>query len=1528
MPESGGPTTQSGILFQNSIAALFLGRLCDAITRPENERVIHVRVETPDDVDDIVITFADNHKSFIQAKEDVHVGDSSWRQVWQDFNQQFLNNKFQKDEDRLALWVGSYRSGHTALQGLCQRAISSDNFEEWQTRINEDQKALLEKIKPLLSPEILEDSILLSFFRHIEIEIHPFETLERDESPHWMPETNYPPKTLYRLFRDRLGGASRIRGNFTSNTLKSSLIAEDPALKFSKPTDIDEIKGAIKACSSLLRLQKNSIGNTNIHIRRNIVDEIVNWIISTEDDTKNLAMLIDQAGTGKTVALQDVLIDLENKDYDVLAIKADQQLSGITNFSDISGRLGLGQSPEQILGHLSQLGRVIVLIDQIDALSLSLAHDQTTLDIVLDFIARLRWIPNLKILISCRLFDRNSDPRLKQIDLAQQFTLSQFTEDEVSRILEAVKISYRDLARSTQILLQTPLHLNLFTIAFENYAGSREKLLGVTSLQELYGAIWENIVLREDSRAPSKADRVEVLRFLKNYMAQHQLISVPKSALLTPELAHLEPATSWLASTGILIAGKSDWTFIHQTFFDYCYAREFVEQGGDLVKVILSSDQGLFLRPQLIQVITYMRGTNASQYLRELTILLSATSLRYHLYDLLLRWFASLPNPTDEEWHIAQHMLISKEQRNPILQRMFGNPGWFERLQNTFLPQWLSNEKAIDETILLYLVSIADIEVTQPSAINLLRPFLGKSEEWDKRLIWIVSRIRNWHSHHSVDFYEQVNYRMPLLNRQDIYQIGLVSKAFPQSGARLLRFLLNLVLSQYDDKLREWQKLESEGVATLSFGPSIYSELHTIENHSLEEVFHFVSRAEPRKYIEVMVPWLDNMLARRKMLEEISPYYYIWDDLSGNWYNDHEGIEHAFIFSLIDALVSMARSDASYFDSVITHLSQSPFRTPQLLITHVFKAVPEIFASKALRFILADRKRLELGDVDDYDSRKLIQTIYPYLSDHERVQLEEFILQPPLVHKNRGLEGLRWRGIEQFHLLQSIPQEFLSKKAVERLNEWEHKFPGSKPVDDPITVRGGSVKSPITAEIAQKMTDLQWEKAMNKYHGAIEHRDFLKGGAEQLSRVLQTLVKETPQRYFSLLQKVNDDVDDAYVDAYLNGLAESTAPAEWLFSTVRRFCLQPNRNFKRTIAWSIEKRVKEGIPIDLIDLFLGYVHGDSGEDEWWWAKGDDHGDVFSSFLNSDRGAAFSALMRIYDGQNNEEAYSKKWELIDFVESDPSTALRIGAIHELTYMIRLDRDRAINSFEKLFQGHEILLETTYTREFIYWAFYKNYLRFRPYIIAMMHNPKDEVQEQGAQLACIAGISNTSMESEEAFQTAQDLAEQTTTESASLPWKRGAAIIYTHNITGNPKDICVMKLSNLLNEEDKQIHDSVGRVFYSLQEEHIYSLRGFIETYAKQSKSPNHKFAEYLLDFGLLDPEWTLSVLYTILNNSALINGDTPWSMDVEDIIRLVLRIYTYPTVSDEIRKRSMDLFDILMEKSPGFSQKVLSEWDQR
>jgi Cdc6-like AAA superfamily ATPase len=1526
MPESGGPTTQSGILYQNSIAALFLGRLCDATSRLESESVTQVRAETPDNVDDIVVTFADNHKAFIQAKENVRVGDNAWKKLWQDFDQQYQNDNFQKRIDRLVLWVGSPHIDYDNLLELCQRARGSNDYQEWQSSITIDQKRLLEKIKPILSPELLEDSILVSFLKHIKIEIWSLNSIERDLLPYWMPETNDQSVNLFRLLRDRVGGASRIRATFTAHNLRDSLIAENHTLVFSTPTDIERIKSSIRSCSSLLRLHKNSIGNTHIHIRRNIVDEIVHWITASDDDSKNTVMLVDQAGTGKTVTLQDILVDLEDKGYDVLAIKADQQLSGLSSLSDISSKLNLPESPEQILSRLSQLGRVVVLIDQIDALSLSLAHDQKTLDIVLDLIARLRRISNLRILLSCRLFDRNSDPRLSQIDLAQQFTLTQFSDEEVAKILGKMGVSYQDMAKPTQVLLQVPLHLNLFSLALDNNIGSSERLLGVTSLQELYETIWQNIVLKEDLQAPSKTNRVEVLRIVKNYMSQEQTTSIPQSVLQKPASAHLERAIHWLASMGILIAGKGEWTFIHQTFFDYCYARDFVEQKGNLVETILQSNQGLFIRPQLIQVITYLRGTQPDLYLRNLQKLLEVSGLRYHLYDLLLRWFGSLPNPSDGEWLIARRMFLISEKRAQILERMFGNPGWFARLQNTLLPSWLSHEEMVDGLLLPYLTSIINIEITQAKVIEVLNPFLGKSEQWDERLLWAIPRIRNWYAIQAIEMYEQMVYKTFSLNKLDLYQLGIISKASPSTGIRLFQFLLDHVLKQYQNKLiDEKQKNKESNVAKLS-GPSLYSELHSLDNNNLEEAFHFVSQAEPRKFIEAMLPWLENVLNQRNILDEPRPYYFNWDDLSGNWYNDHQSFEHAFVFSFINALINLAKSDLLYFNTITNRLSQLPYATPQYLLAHVFKDVPDVCASKALQFILADNRRLNLGDAGhQYDSRKLIYAIYPYLSNQERFQLEEFILQYAPIHKRRGVDGLRWRGIEQFFLLQSIPQEYLSVRALKRLNEWEHKFPKIKASEDPITSRGGFVQSPIPLEIATKMTDRQWLRAINKYHGAITHKDFLKGGADQLSSVLQILVKDTPQRYYSLLQQVDDDVDDMYVQAFLNGLAESEAPKEWLFNTIRRFGQHPNRHIRRTIAWSLEKRAKEEVPGDLIGLLQGYVHGGIDEDEWWWSEGKDHGDVYSSFLNSDRGAAFNALMRIFDGQNNDETRSRKWELIEFATSDLSAALRIGAIHELTYMIGHDRERAVNCFEKLMQGHEILIESGYTRNFIYWALYKNFLRLCPYIIAMMNHKEDNVQEQGAQLACIAGLSNTSMESEEAFQAAQKLAEQTM--NASIPWKRGAAKIYAHNITEIPGDICIERLIDLLKEDDEQIQKSIGWVFYSLQGEHIVSLRHFIETYAQRSKWANHKFAEYLLEFGLLDPKWTHSVIQTILNNSFLVNN-SPWLTGIEEFVRLVLRIYTDPTVSDEIRTTSMDMFDILMEKGPGFSQKVLSEWDQR
>lgn len=186
MLERGGTTTQSGVLYQNTLAALFLGRLCDARTRPESDRIVKVRVEAPGAVDDVVVSYADGHHDWCQAKENVVRGDKRWRKMWKDFEKRFHSEEFRtaSTNNRLILQVGEARNEHTLLRGLCLRASGSEAYEEWWGGLNGDQRVLVEDIRKLLAPEHAGDEVVWSLMSCVRVEIAPLELLE-DRAPDW-----------------------------------------------------------------------------------------------------------------------------------------------------------------------------------------------------------------------------------------------------------------------------------------------------------------------------------------------------------------------------------------------------------------------------------------------------------------------------------------------------------------------------------------------------------------------------------------------------------------------------------------------------------------------------------------------------------------------------------------------------------------------------------------------------------------------------------------------------------------------------------------------------------------------------------------------------------------------------------------------------------------------------------------------------------------------------------------------------------------------------------------------------------------------------------------------------------------------------------------------------------------------------------------------------------------------------------------------------------------------------------------------
>jgi hypothetical protein len=243
------------------------------------------------------------------------------------------------------------------------------------------------------------------------------------------------------------------------------------------------------------------------------------------------------------------------------------------------------------------------------------------------------------------------------------------------------------------------------------------------------------------------------------------------------------------------------------------------------------------------------------------------------------------------------------------------------------------------------------------------------------------------------------------------------------------------------------------------------------------------------------------------------------------------------------------------------------------------------------------------------------------------------------------------------------------------------------------------------------------------------------------------------------------------------------------------------------------------------------------------------------------------------------------------------------------------------------GHQALLRSHYTDEFLYHGFFKHYKRMEPFIIGMMNEGGERVQQRGAELACIASLSPQAFESPEAQRDAQELALRT--HAGHAPWRRGAARVYAANITGSTSEQCARELVKFLDDEDEQVRGFASDPFRALEEEHIFSLRGYIESYAA-SRSLNSgllELAEYLWKHGPIDPQWALSVIELILGNSHAEASELHFAGG-EELIRLVLRVYSDPLGGTQLREHAMNVFDCLLMRSPGPGQTVLQEFDRR
>src|SRR5690554_2631260 len=160
--------------------------------------------------------------------------------------------------------------------------------------------------------------------------------------------------------------------------------------------------------------------------------------------------------------LSQLIEKLISENKTVIALKADR--FNVEDHKKLAEKMDLPVSFSKFISLVKESsGEIILIIDQIDALSQSLSTNMKALQVFDDIIQSYIGDPKVRIVVSCRIFDLNYDPLLKKYGDNSSFKVQKLSQEQVINILAKAEISQKKyFSNSLMELLKTPLHLDIF----------------------------------------------------------------------------------------------------------------------------------------------------------------------------------------------------------------------------------------------------------------------------------------------------------------------------------------------------------------------------------------------------------------------------------------------------------------------------------------------------------------------------------------------------------------------------------------------------------------------------------------------------------------------------------------------------------------------------------------------------------------------------------------------------------------------------------------------------------------------------------------------------------------------------------------------------------------------------------------------------------------------------------------------------------------------------------------------------------
>ena len=366
--------------------------------------------------------------------------------------------------------------------------------------------------------------------------------------------------------------------------------------------------------------------------------------VLTSSQGRRGVLLSGEAGVGKSGVMLQVIDHLLTEGIPALALRIDRLAPEAT--SDAVGRqLGLLGSPPNVLAAIARDRDCVLVIDQLDAVSLASGRNPQFFESVHEMVRQAERHPQMRVLMACRKFDLENDHRLRRLTgqhgVADEIRVERLPRDVVGKVCQNLGLNLSQLNDRQWDLLSLPLHLSILADTAVH--------VGRTSLQfetakELYDLFWSRKQDAIRARLGHPPEHwVDVVDVLCAYMSDNQVLSAPVEILD----AYSSDARA-MTSEHILVQDGRRCAFFHESFFDYAFARRFVARGENLLALLRAGEQHLFRRAQVRQILVHERDADRQRYLDDVRMLLSSPDIRFHIKQVFFAVLRQLQDPTED----------------------------------------------------------------------------------------------------------------------------------------------------------------------------------------------------------------------------------------------------------------------------------------------------------------------------------------------------------------------------------------------------------------------------------------------------------------------------------------------------------------------------------------------------------------------------------------------------------------------------------------------------------------------------------------------------------------------------------------------------------------------------------------------------------------------------------------------------------------------------------------------------------------